>query len=221
MCVCASLVFCCGGEQAIAGKIGEGCAQPTWPDGQQVTSYQVNQTCPPIPKLDYTDDGRAIMVKRYPFWPTTGFTQAFRYRWAANKKGVEHYSKPCKLFRNANDVLSEEQKAILREWGQPDYLRGQYRTTRNDYVIEWAYLPLNHIFQFVDRTMVYEGPLTDQDRVSITFGQPREIVVGQAEPNIRRETWVYRPLFLYQYTTSREKIFSFSNGRLTYSQETP
>jgi hypothetical protein len=196
------------------------CTTPTFSDaksGEQEWRYQPNQICHPIPKFDYTPDGRAIMIKRYPFFPTQDYCQFRKYSYFENKHGVEHFQKCCKLKREPGDILSEDQKEILREWGQPDYLRGPFKSTRGDIVIEWGYHALNHLFQFVDRTMVYEGPLTDQERTAIVYGAPRETVVMQLEPNIRRETWIYRPWFL----TNRERIFSFTNGRLTYQQETP
>lgn len=184
--------------------------------GEKEWRYQANQIKPVRPKFDYTDDGRAIMIKRYPFFPTQDVCMYIKYRYVDNKHGIEHFVKCCKLKREPGDILSEDQKAILKEWGQPDYMRGPYKSTRGESnVTEWAYHPLNHLFQFVDDEMVYEGPLTDQERTALVHGAPREAIISQLEPNIRRETWIYRPFFLH----GREKLFSFTNGRLTYSQE--
>jgi hypothetical protein len=105
---------------------------------------------------------------------------------------------------------------VVREWGQPAYLRGPFKTTQGDVTIEWAYHSTNHLFQFVDGTMVYEGPLTDQERTAITYGAPKEAIVSILEPNVRRETWIYRPTFLW----GREHLVSFTNGKLTYEQST-
>jgi hypothetical protein len=186
---------------------------------EQEWRYQPSQVNHPVPKFEYTDDGQAIMLKRYPA-NTAKENNLFRlYSFYENKHGVEHYCKGSKLKREYSDILSEEQKKILATWGQPDYLRGPYKSTRGDSVIEWAYHASNHLFQFVDRKMVYEGPLSDQERVAITYGAPREVIVVQLEPNIRRETWIYRPIF--RSVIGNEKLFSFSNGKLTYQQETP
>jgi hypothetical protein len=186
--------------------------------GEKEWRYQANQIKPVRPKFDYTDDGRAIMIKRYPFFPTQNACQFIKYRYVDNKDGVEHFQKCCKLKREPGDILTSDQKAILKEWGQPDYLRGPYKSTRGESnVTEWVYHPLNHLFQFIDGEMVYEGPLTDQERTALVHGAPGEVIVSQVEPNIRRETWIYRPVFL----SGREKLYSFTNGRLTYSQETP
>lgn len=198
------------------------CSVPTFSDSksdQREWRYQPSQINHPIPKFDYTDDGRAILIKRYPFFPSQEFSAYQKYRYFENKEGVEHFQRCCKLKRESQDILTEDQKAILKEWGQPDYLRGPFKTTRGDIAIEWAYHPLNHLFQFVDGTMVYEGPLTDQERTAITYGAPRETMVTYLEPNIKRETWIYRPWFIS--ALSREKVFSFTNGKLTYHQESP
>ena len=181
--------------------------------------YQSCRTNHPVPKFEYTDDGQAIMLKRHPARPARENNLFQRYPFCENKHGVEHYSKGFKLKREYGDILSEEQKKILASWGQPDYLRGPYTSSRGDSVVEWAYHASNHLFQFVDRAMVYEGPLSDQERVAITYGAPREVIVVQLEANIRRETWIYRPLF--KSPIGKEKMFSFSNGKLTYQQETP
>jgi hypothetical protein len=209
------------GLAATALAQAPGCTIPTFSDrsGENVWKYEPSQICHPIPKFDYTDDGRAILLKRYPFFPSQSYCHFQKYRYIENKHGVEHYQWGEKIKREPDEILSEEQKDILREWGQPDYLRGPYKSTRGDKVIEWAYHPINHLFQFVDRTMVYEGPLTDQERTAITFGAPREVIVSQVIPNIRRELWIYRPWLLWG--ANREKIFSFSNGKLVYGHETP
>lgn len=184
-------------------------------------AYRPSQACPPIPKYEYTDAGQAILVKRFANYPTQDVCQFTRYRFVENTKGVEDLER-CRLgIWGAGEVLSEQQKAIIAAWGEPDYLRGPYKSTRGDVVVEWAYHPLNRLFQFVDQTMVYQGPLTDQERTAITFGAPREVLISQLAPNIRRETWIYRPYSYIPYSVSREKLFSFSNGKLVFSQETP
>lgn len=184
---------------------------------EKVARYKPSQINPPIPKYEYAEDGRVILVKRYPFFPAQDMCQFVKYRYYENKTGVEHIAMGQKLKREPDEILSEVQKQILRDWGQPDYLRGPYKSTRGDSIIEWAYLPLNRLFQFVDREMVYEGPLTDQERTAITYGAPRDVFVSQVGPNIRREVWIYYPYFL----TGRQRMYSFANGKLVYSQESP
>lgn len=203
---------------AVAGLV----LLPAWAavaaeSGEKTWRYQPNQVARSVPPYDYAPDGRTVMVKRYAFFPAQDLCQFRKYRFFENKQGVEHIERGSKLKREPDEILSEQQREILREWGQPDYLRGPYKSTRGDSVIEWAYLPLNRLFQFVDRKMVYEGPLTDQERIAIVHGAPREVFTSEITPGVRRETWLYYPYFL----TNRQKIFSFANGKLVFSQENP
>jgi hypothetical protein len=43
-------------------------------------------------------------------------------------------------------------------------------------------------------------------------------MITQLEPNIRRETFIYRETFR---GSGHERVYSFSNGKLIFSQETP
>jgi hypothetical protein len=183
--------------------------------GERPSSYQPNQICPPRPKTDYTDDGKPILIKRYPLNNRATVLHFRKYPYYANTHGVEHLERGSRLKRQPENVLTEDQKAVLREWGQPDYLRSPYRSTRGDSVVEWVYLRLNHLFQFVDGVMVYEGPLTDQERTVLTYGLPREILSSTVAPNIRRETWFYNS----PWHPNKEMVFSFANGKLVFADE--
>ncbi|MGB9691102.1 MAG: hypothetical protein ACPL7D_02930, partial [Candidatus Sumerlaeaceae bacterium] len=183
--------------------------------GERPSQYQPNQICPPRPKVDYTEDGQPILIKRYPVNSRQSILHFRKYPYYANTQGVEHIQRGARLKRQPEVVLSEDQKAILRAWGQPDYLRGPYRSSRGDTVIEWAYHRLNHLFQFVDGTMVFEGPLTDQERTVLTYGLPREILSSTVAPNIRRETWFYNS----SWHPNKEMVFSFANGKLVFADE--
>ena len=182
---------------------------------QRPSQYQPNQVCPPRPKVDFTDESKPILIKRYPRNNRQTLLHFRKYPYYANTYGVEHAQRGTRLKREPENVLSEDQKAILREWGQPDYLRGPYRSTRGDSVVEWVYHKLNHLFQFVDGVMVYEGPLTDQERVVLTYGLPRETLSSTIAPNIKRETWFYNS----PWQPNKEMVFSFANGKLVFSDE--
>lgn len=171
-----------------------------------------------VPKYDYTPDGRPVMEKRYDSNLTKTFFGMRKFPYKSNVKGLKSQSKGKVWVRQANNILSDMQKDVLGEWGQPDYLRGPYRSTRGDQVNEWAYVQANHIFQFVGCVMVYEGPLTDQDRTLITYGVPSERTVTQSEPGIRHEFWIYRPWYA---TSLNEKLFKFANGKMIYRQVAP
>ncbi|MCX7626621.1 MAG: hypothetical protein N2Z21_10505 [Candidatus Sumerlaeaceae bacterium] len=183
--------------------------------GERSSSYQPNQICPPRPKTDFTDDGKPILIKRYPLNNRATLLHFRKYPYFANTQGVEHIQRGGRLKRQPENVLTEDQKAILRSWGQPDYLRGPYRSTRGDSVVEWVYHRLNHLFQFVDGVMVYEGPLTDQERTVLTYGLPREVLSSTVAPNIRRETWFYNS----PWHPNKEMVFSFANGKLVFADE--
>jgi hypothetical protein len=107
---------------------------------------------------------------------------------------------------------------VLAKWGQPDWLRGPFRTTRGDQATEWLFERQNRIFQWVDGELVYQGPVTDVERTMLVHGAPSQVMITQLEPNIRRETFIYRETFR---GSGHERVYSFSNGKLIFSQETP
>lgn len=186
-------------------------------DGERPVGLKPSQTNPPRPAFEYTDEGEPIMLKRYPYWAVRSINKLLKYDFIENKEGVLEYARKLDPRCDPGHLLSEQQRAIVREWGEPDYVRGPYKSTREDLVVDWCYHPMNRIFQFVDKQMVFEGPLTDQDRTAILHGTPRDVIVSTVGPNVRRETWVYRPYML----SGRERLFSFANGKLIYRQETP
>ncbi len=173
------------------------------------------------PKFNYTPDGRPVMEKRFAYLESREFSPWKKFRYLENMNGAVAMMAQLQTFPGTRQCrpLSEQQNKILREWGEPDYIRGPYKSTRNDFIIEWAYHQSNRLFQFADSQMVYEGPLTDQERTAITYGIPQEAIVNYLEPNIKRETWIYRPYFMSGI--GRERIFSFSNGELVHHQESP
>ncbi|MDD4279154.1 MAG: hypothetical protein PHX74_05395 [Candidatus Sumerlaeales bacterium] len=171
-----------------------------------------------VPKFNYTQQGNVVMEKRYDANLTADFLGMRKKPFKANVRGLKPQAKCDVMFRTANHIFTDQQKEILQEWGQPDYVRGPYRSSRGDQVNEWAYLQANHIFQFVSGEMVFEGPLTDQDRCLITFGAPNEHTVTQAEPGVRQELWIYRPWYSTKFN---ERIFKFSNGKMIFRQEAP
>jgi hypothetical protein len=166
------------------------------------------------------------MVKRYANTPHTfapildfemGSLARMKYR--ANKTGIQPVRPGFRLVRTSErDELTQDQLQVLSKWGQPDWLRGPFRTTRGDQATEWLYDRQNRIFQWVDGQLVYQGPVTDAERTMLVHGAPSQVMITHLEPNIRRETFIYRDTFR---TSGREKVFSFSNGKLIFHQETP
>ncbi len=200
----------CLAVSLFAGVVG---AQTT-----QLQNFGFGVTSKGVPKFNYSQGGHTIMEKRYDANLVKDVLGMNKFPFKLNRKGLQPLER-CSVFsRSVNNIFSEQQKQILNEWGQPDYLRGPYRSTRGDQVNEWAYLQANHIFQFVGGEMVYEGPLTDEDRTLITYGTPTEITVTQAEPGTRLEFWVYRKWYSSPF---HERIFKFSNGKMIFHQEAP
>lgn len=173
------------------------------------------------PKFEYTPDGQPIMLKRFPYLETRDFSPWKKFRYLENMNGAVAMMAQLQTYPGGRQCrpMSEQQLKILREWGEPDYIRGPYKSTRNDFIIEWAYHQGNRLFQFADTRMVYEGPLTDQERTAITYGVPQDTIIDYLEPNIKRETWIYRSYFISGL--GRERIFSFANGELVFRQESP
>lgn len=186
---------------------------------EPVTEAGVNYQRPP--KFDYTPEGTPVMVRRFPYLETRDFSPWKKYRYLENMDGAVKMMAVLQTYPGGKVCrpMSEQQLKILREWGEPDYIRGPYKSTRNDFIIEWAYHQGNRVFQFADAQMVYEGPLTDMERTAIVYGAPQDTIISYMEPNIKRETWIYRPYFISG--VGRERIFSFSNGEMIYRQETP
>lgn len=200
-----------------AGAMAQTSPHTLWTE--PVTEAGVNYQRPP--KFNYTQQGQPVMEKRFAYLETRMFSPLKKFRYLENMGGAEAMMAGLQTYPGGKQCrpMSEQQRKILREWGEPDYIRGPYKSTRNDFIIDWAYIQSNRIFQFADTQMVYEGPLTDQDRTAITYGIPQETMINYLEPNIKRETWIYRPVFMSGI--GRERLFSFSNGEMVYHQETP
>jgi len=199
------------------GAMAQTSPQTLWTE--PVTEFGVTYQRPP--KFEYKQDGTPVMLKRFPYLETRDFSPWKKFRYIENMNGAAAMMGNLQTYPGTQQCrpLSEQQRKILREWGEPEYIRGPYKSTRNDFIIEWAYHQSNRLFQFADAVMVYEGPLTDQERTAITYGAPQETMINYLEPNIKRETWIYRPYFLTG--VGRERMFSFSNGNLIYHQESP
>lgn len=209
LCTAAASMALCAGAQT--------SPQTIWTE--PVTEAGVNYQRPP--KFEYRQDGTPVMLRRYPYLEAREFSPWKKFRYLENMNGAVALMAQLQTYPGGGQCrpLSEQQHKILREWGEPEYIRGPYKSTRNDFIIEWAYHQSNRLFQFADAKMVYEGPLTDQERTAITYGAPEEVIVSYMEPDIKRETWIYRPIFLTGI--GRERLYSFSNGQLIYRQESP
>jgi len=153
--------------------------------------------------FDYMEDGEQVQIKRIAKHQSIDYFHRWRRTAYVKNTGELHW------------LLSQDQKEIIAEYSQPDYLRRTFRSTRGDRVKEWAYVAQGKIFQFVRRQLVYEGELTDLEKTLIQYGYPNFVFAEQLEPDITRLTFIYESIF-----GLRRQMFSFANGRLCYSQDT-
>jgi hypothetical protein len=154
------------------------------------------------PLFDYSAAGEKVMIKRRAKRPNVDYLLRWR-----SKAYVKNTSE-------LKWLLSDDQKKVIEQNGQPDYIRRTFYSTRRDMVKEWVYWEKQKVFQFVRGTLVYEGPLTDLEKTLITYGYPTNCMNTQLENNINRTTFYYKSPF-----TVRHRIVSFSNDKIVYDQE--
>jgi len=146
--------------------------------------------------LDYDEDGQPIMVKRY----RRHAERDFEIRWSRaaykkNKGTGPHF------------LLSDVQESIKEEFGPPDYIGDTYLSRKKEYVKEWIYWKAGYMFQFIKRQLVYEGPLTDKERILILHGYPDSIQIYQLGDGVERENFYYYCLF-----GRTQRCYHFRNG---------
>lgn len=111
--------------------------------------------------------------------------------------------------RQLRYLLSDQQKDIIVEHGQPEYLR-KFKSTRKESVSEWVFLEKDLLFQFIRRELAYEGPVTDLENILIIRGYPNDVLVQESYPTGRdRVTFIYSNRFKTALET-----YSFARGEL-------
>jgi len=147
--------------------------------------------------IRYDADGKPVMEKRYRRYAA----RDFQTRWNVRAYNKNNTSGP-------HFLLSQEQKDVKQKYGPPEYISSSYLSSRGDYVIEWLYLEKDVMFQFVNRHIAYEGPVSDKERVLVTYGYPDKAQMV-ATRDIIREEYHYYTLFGIP-----KKVFNFVNGKL-------
>ena len=147
--------------------------------------------------IKYDADGKPVMEKRYRRY----VARDFQTRWNARAYNKNNTSGP-------HFLLSKEQKDIKKKYGPPDYISPSYLSLRGDYVIEWLYLEKGVMFQFVNRRLAYEGPLSDKELTLVAYGYPDKALMLETG-DIIREEYHYYTLF-----GIARKQFNFVNGKL-------
>lgn len=157
------------------------------------------------PRWRYDEQGEPHESKRYPRHLAVDFRTRFL---------TQAYS-PVKPREPIHEFLTEPQREILLEYGQPEYVRRPFTSRLGETVDEWIYLAQNQMFQFVRGRVVYQGEVSDLERTMIRRGYPTEALMWQADPGIERLLLVYgAPWDL------RREVYTFANGRLLFSQKT-
>jgi hypothetical protein len=156
------------------------------------------------PRFDIEPEtGDHLMVKRYPKYP--------RYKELFFWKTKEYHKNDKQLTW----MLSDDQKNILEQYGQPDYIRRVYFSTRRDRVHEWLYWDEHRVVQFVQGTLVWEGQITDLEKTLLLYGRPTVMHYSTSEELQTRFVWVeYR-----RWLGKRERYFFFINDRLIHGKE--
>ncbi|MBN1900458.1 hypothetical protein JW926_03935 [Candidatus Sumerlaeota bacterium] len=147
--------------------------------------------------LHYDQDGNPIQEKRYRRF----LTQDFKNRWFKTAYKKNNSTGP-------HFLLSPDQKVTKERFGAPDYISRKYLSMSKDYVKEWLYWEEGVMFQFVNRHLVYEGPLGDSERTLVLLGYPDYSAIYQSGADYTREVYYYRPIIGLS-----EKSYNFINGK--------
>ena len=110
--------------------------------------------------------------------------------------------------------ISETQREVLERHGQPEYIRKHWKASTGEIVDEWAWWDRKVVCQFVQRELVWEGPLTDMDQYRIRYGTPMEALEQQYEAGVRRDIWTYQGIL----NATDGKLVTFSDERLVSVQ---
>lgn len=146
----------------------------------------------------FDQDGNPIQQKRYRKF----LTRDFKNRWFKEAYNKNNSTGP-------HFLLSPDQKVIKERHGAPDYISPKYLSMNNDYVKEWLYWEEGLLFQFVNRRLIFEGPVTDSERILVLYGYPDYSTISQSGKDYTREVLYYRPVI-----GTSEKCFNFVNGKM-------
>jgi hypothetical protein len=148
----------------------------------------------------YDPDGNPLQLKRVDRNPEIDYWSNWR-RAAYRPPVVTRYPQ------------SFIQDTLVAQWGWPQWMR-TFVSLDNERVEEWLYSDLAAMFQFVGDNLVFEGPITDLERLLLRRGRPDRAMVERVDPDTRVEVYTYSSLF-----GVRLDDFHFSNGILTQSKE--
>lgn len=150
------------------------------------------------PRFLYGPDGEKIQFKRY--------EKNIARDW------FRHQSRKiydvC-MAEPHDPLLSVQQVDVLTTHGKPDYMRVEFLADTKEYVTEWVYVERDKLFQFIQGELVFEGPVTDYEKVLIRFGRPDYAIGQSSHVGPRSDVFQYRGILVSDIDTYR-----FSNGQL-------
>jgi len=148
--------------------------------------------------IRYDAEGKPIMAKRHRKLVIRDFiTKINTIAYKKNNTSGPHF------------LLSPIQKEIKEKYGPPSYISPSWLSLEGDYVIEWLYWEKGVMFQFVNRQMAFEGPLTDKERVLVVFGYPDDARVYLLGEIGIRENFYYHTIL-----GTTQRTFNFMNGKM-------
>ncbi|MBN1865728.1 hypothetical protein JW916_00400 [Candidatus Sumerlaeota bacterium] len=155
----------------------------------------------PLTSLEFDAEGKPVELRREAKRHSVDFLHRFR---------AKAYDKTTWWDVH---MISDDQEAVLSENGRPDFVR-VFRSTDRERIVEWMYAEKNLLVQFRKGRQVFDGPVTDLERILLRRGYPRFYMVSRSEKGPKRQTLIYR----YPLTT-RIDTYSFSDGRLVSMDE--
>lgn len=154
--------------------------------------------------MKYDEDANPVMTKRLRNHVTRDYlVHPFRKAYKENHGTGPHF------------LLSPDETRVKEEYGPPDYLSPAYLSRKGDWVKEWLYWKEGIMFQFVRGHLVFEGPLSDKERVLVQYGYPDDTKIYELGEGMERQNFYY-----HSFLGKTRMTFLFKNGTIIDSSYT-
>lgn len=150
----------------------------------------------------YDSHGEAYLYKRFERQPV----QDFWHHWTSAA-----YMRPT---AKAVERVGRDGIGLVEQLGEPDWIRRPFKSIAGLKVDEWIYLSEDRLFQFAEGQLIFEGFVTDYERILLERGYPDKANVISTEDNMRIDVFYYRHMFWAQLDQ-----YHFVNGQINQSQE--
>ncbi len=140
-----------------------------------------------------------------------------RYERCAERDFLHHFVRKAysSAKRSDLDFAGPQQQTILDTWGRPDYIRKPFWSLEDEKVEEWVYLDHQHVYQFVNHQLVFEGPLTDLEQLLIRLGYPDQMITTLSESGVVKHFLYYGNVIL----PGRLESFNLANGWIVHNSQ--